>query len=446
MRRISLRNFVKLLAVTAVVALLIFSSAAALAQRAGYDLMQTGPGAAINLSSVPGMSPAVVELKGVPICACTGATDTIMYRTHDVPPGGGAVPLQIVALFLKNSGPVSMSGHAVDVYITVNHSNGVIGQETLPMPDSLPDSTGTLTIRTNGTFDSSFTVHSDVIVVAAGADVRNPATHLAHRAAPAVTLGATNSTWSTIPPIGYPNECFFPANGFYPGGPVPEAAPAPGDPHQHPVTPSGPPEGGNGARCLSFNPATTHAESVGGRWKVVDNGHYLFDFDSQAADATKAVAVIQHYHANEYCTVGSTLPDEQTPPYAYLLVSGASLVGNMAGEDCIGFNTATVTVQDISGRWTITDGSQLMYNFGPQKTAANQALAIIKGFHSTLSCFVGRPETSTHFVLLYSRSGGPIFKLKVPPQVEFKKVKPGEPVEEIKEKFERPAIQPVIKK
>jgi len=437
MKRISSRSFVQ--ALTAVMVFVLGSPLSAPAQQAGYDLMQTGPGASINLAGVPGISPAVVELRGVPICPCTGATDTIMYRTHEVPPGGGAVPIQVVALFLKNASPVSMNGHPVDVYITVNHTNGVIGQGTLPMPDALPDSTGTLTVRTNGTFDSSFTVHADVIVVGAGADVRNPATHLAHRAAPAVTLGSTNSTWSSIPPIGYPSECFFPANGFYPGGPVPETAPAPGDPHQHPVVPSGPPSGGDGARCITFNPAAISAQNVSGRWKVVEAGHYLFDFDSSAADANKAVAVIQHYHANEYCTVGSTLPGEQTPPFAYLLVSGAVPNGNMPGEDCLGFNNAATAVQNISGRYTIVDGPHLMYNFGPQQTAANQGLAIIHGRGFSQSCFVGRPETSTHFVLMYSRIGGPIFRLKNPMPLEFKKLKPGEPVEEFK-KLDTPVI------
>src|SRR4029079_5351404 len=33
---------------------------------------------------------------------------------------------------------------------------------------------------------------------------------------------------------GSPRACFVPANGFYPGGPVPETAPS----HAHPVTPT----------------------------------------------------------------------------------------------------------------------------------------------------------------------------------------------------------------
>lgn len=401
------------------------------AQQAGYDLLQTPGGAAIG---VPGVSPSTVPLQGVPICACTGQTDTIMHRTAAV---GGHANLTVVALFLKNSVPVTRSGSAVDVYITVNNSDGVIGQNLLPQPDVLPPSTGTLTIRADGTFDSSFTVHADIIIVAAGADVRNPATHIAHMGAAPVTLGANNNVWSALPPAGYPPECYFPANGFYPGGPVPETAPT--GPHQHPVVPSGPPVPPNGARCIFFNPATTAAQLVSGRWKVVDSGHVLFDFDSRQSDALRTVAIIRHYHMNESCTVGMNLPGEQTPPFQYELVGGAAPSGSMPGEDCIGFNPATVTDQDISGRWTITDGSQWMFNFGPQKTEAGQGVAIIKHYAFNQSCFVGRPDTGGRYVFVYMKAGVPI-PLPIHPikTMEFKKLPPGPIPEEIE--------KPIIKK
>jgi len=222
------------------VSALILCLPCASAQQAGYDLLKTGTDASIELSSRPGapaLLPATIPLQGVPICACTGASDTIMHRGDRHP--DGTADLTVVALFLKNSTAVHLGKTPVDVYITVNNSNGVIGQNTVPQPDSLTPSTGTLNIHTDHTFDSDFTVHADVIVVAAGADVRNPSTPvLAHHAAPPVHLGAHGSPWSATPPPGYP-ECFFPGNGFYPGGPVPETDPT-NPAHRHPVTPSSP--------------------------------------------------------------------------------------------------------------------------------------------------------------------------------------------------------------
>jgi hypothetical protein len=249
--KIPLMRWLAVVCISALFVCLPFASA----QQAGYDLLKTGTDASIELPSragAPGLSPATIPLQGVPICVCTGASDTIMHRGDRHP--DGTADLTVVALFLKNSAPVHLGKTPVDVYITVNNSNGVIGQNTVPQPDSLTPSTGTLNIHTDHTFDSDFTVHADVIVVAAGADVRNPATPVLHHgAAPPVHLGAHGSAWSATPPPGYP-ECFFPGNGFYPGGPVPETDPT-NPAHRHPVTPSSPI---TLTLTASPNPATGH--------------------------------------------------------------------------------------------------------------------------------------------------------------------------------------------
>lgn len=227
-----------------VVALLLAGSLAASAQKAGYDFLQTPPqGASIDLSKCPPGSgpqchpfpgipvqPQKIPLQGVPICACTGATDTIMHRTKDAV--AGKVPITVVALFLKNSVPVTLNNVPVDVYITVNNSNGVIGENVLPQLDVLPASNGELTVHDNGTFDSVIHVFADVIVVAKGAGAN--AVPKLHQPGPQVDLTSAGSPWSSTPPAGYPNDCFFPANGFYPGGSIAETAPS----HSHPVVPS----------------------------------------------------------------------------------------------------------------------------------------------------------------------------------------------------------------
>jgi hypothetical protein len=232
------RSFVCSIAIVFAAAL-FFCPRFATAQQAGYDLLQTGTGASIDFThaGIAGLSPLIIPLRGVPICVCTGASDTIMHRGDRQP--NGIADLTVVALFLKNADRVVFEKTPVDVYITVNNSSGMIGHNTVPQLDSLPPSTGTLNIHTDGTFDSAFTVIADVIVVPAGADPRNPATHvLAHHEAPPVHLGATGSPWSATPPPDYP-ECFFPANGFYPAGPVPETDPT-NPSHRHPVAPSSP--------------------------------------------------------------------------------------------------------------------------------------------------------------------------------------------------------------
>ena len=63
-------------------------------------------------------------------------------------------------------------------------------------------------------------------------------------------------------------------------------------------------------------------------------------------------------------------------------------------EDCISFNPATTTVQQIKGSWKIVDGSHWMFDFGANQAEAEQAFAIIKKYGFTQSCYVGRPGPS----------------------------------------------------
>jgi hypothetical protein len=206
-------------------ALLLVGSLPLSAQTAGYDLFQTSPGTFVNLSS---FNLGNVKLKGVPIQPCTGNTDTIMHRTSDVP-GSGSTPVEVTALFMQSVNSVTVNGQQIDLYVTINNSNGTISTNVLPQPDALPLSTGTVTINADGTFDSKITVNADLIGVPAGASVTNPANWVSHTPAPSITLTSSGSPWHSTPPAGYPSCAPFPSGGFFPfpvhNGP-------------HPVTPS----------------------------------------------------------------------------------------------------------------------------------------------------------------------------------------------------------------
>lgn len=205
--------------------MMVFATSAAFAQ-GGYDLLQTGSGASIDLSS---LGLGVVSLQGVPIQSSTGTTDTIVHRTQNIPSGGGTVSANVTAVFMKSISPVTYQGQSADVYVTINNSGGTISTSTLPQPDSLSASTGSLTFRTDGTFDSSLTVNADVIFVKAGTSVTNSGNYIGHQAASAITLTSTNSSWSTTPPAGYPSSSTFPSGGVYP---------SPVHTGRHPVVPS----------------------------------------------------------------------------------------------------------------------------------------------------------------------------------------------------------------
>lgn len=196
------------------VAVMLFAcSLMAAAQSAGYDLLQTGSGASIDLSS---MGLGQVPLQGVPIQGSTGSTDTIMHRTQDVPSGGGTVPVVLYALSMKSQNSVTFQGQQADVYVTVNNSGGAISSSSLPQPDSLSPSTGTVTVRSDGTFDSSITINAQIIFTRAGGNPSNSADVLGHQAASPISLTSTNSSWSASAPSGYPSSSSYPSGGFYP--------------------------------------------------------------------------------------------------------------------------------------------------------------------------------------------------------------------------------------
>jgi hypothetical protein len=194
-------------------AILVFAFAApGFAQSPGFDLFQTGSGASVDLTSV-GLG--VVSLNGVPIQTITGNTDTMMQRTTSVPPGGGAVTANLYAVYMMSASPVTYNGQAADVYITVNATNGDIPQTVLPQVDTLPASTGTVTVSPDGTFSSNMTINADVIIVVTGTSPTQSGNILGHQPAPAITLTSSNSTWSSTAPAGYPSVSKYPSGGFY---------------------------------------------------------------------------------------------------------------------------------------------------------------------------------------------------------------------------------------
>ncbi len=141
--------------------------------------------------------------------------------------------------------------------------------------------------------------------------------------------------------------------------------------------------------CVSFNPNTATVRKIGGRWKVVDGNHWMFDFGSKKNEAYRTLEIIKHYGMNQSCFVGR--PD---PSFQYMLVSGKSPKGALGGEDCVSFNPNTIQVKEFNGRWKIVDGSHWMFDFGSKKAEAEKAYAIIKKYGFTRSCFVGRPDPS----------------------------------------------------
>ncbi len=63
-----------------------------------------------------------------------------------------------------------------------------------------------------------------------------------------------------------------------------------------------------GEDCVSFDPQRLEVKLVNGRWKIVEDSHWLMDFGSSRSEAEKALEIIQFYGFRHYCFVGRPGP------------------------------------------------------------------------------------------------------------------------------------------
>ena len=185
-------------------ALMVVSPLSAIAQCNGYDQFQTSSNTTFDLG--PGIG--TVTFAGNSIDSSSyGNADTIIQRTPSNQ--NNVCNIQVWALFMKSTSPITVNGQSADVYATINNTGGSVSTSVLPQPDTLQQSSSsTLTITSSGssggTFDSNLVVYADLIFVKAGTSVTNSSNWIGHQTAPGKTLVATQVVWNTSAPAGYP--------------------------------------------------------------------------------------------------------------------------------------------------------------------------------------------------------------------------------------------------
>lgn len=69
------------------------------------------------------------------------------------------------------------------------------------------------------------------------------------------------------------------------------------------------PQGGmSGEDCIGFNPNNIEVKKIGGRWKIVDGSHYIFDFGTSYSEAKKSYDIIKKHNFTKTCYVGRPGP------------------------------------------------------------------------------------------------------------------------------------------
>jgi len=139
--------------------------------------------------------------------------------------------------------------------------------------------------------------------------------------------------------------------------------------------------------CVWFDPDTAHLKLVGQSWRIANDSQSILDFGYRKDLAERALAVIRYYSMNQACSVG-----EPKPTFHYMLANGNAPAGYLTGEDCVAFSPDSAKLVNAEGNWRIEDRGMTLYSFGVDQADGRVALAIIKKYGFSRSCFVGRPS------------------------------------------------------
>lgn len=90
-----------------------------------------------------------------------------------------------------------------------------------------------------------------------------------------------------------------------------------------------------------------------------------------------------------FFSVSCTAPGNEMP----------ATVGQDSQEDCDSFDPTALALYQEKNIWKIGDGRKALFQFGVDKTEAENSFAILRQYGITSSCFVGRPKPSFHYLL-----------------------------------------------
>jgi hypothetical protein len=144
--------------------------------------------------------------------------------------------------------------------------------------------------------------------------------------------------------------------------------------------------------CIGFNWQNIEVKKINGRWKIVEGGHWIMDFEGNSQEARQALRILKHYRITQQCFVG-----RPNPSMTYILSGGNAPSGGLSGEDCISFNPDRIQVKKQNNRWKIVEGNHWIMDFGANQSEARKSLQIIRKYNFSKTCYVGRPDPSMSY-------------------------------------------------
>lgn len=136
----------------------------------------------------------------------------------------------------------------------------------------------------------------------------------------------------------------------------------------------------------TFAPTTLDLSWVNNHWQLTAGGIPLKDFGRRESEGRLALRLVRSLGLNQYGTIGSPAPLME-----YWLADGAPPHGPVPGFPVIGFDLATLHVEETLGQWCLRDSRRVLFNFGPRADDARQAYAVVRKYNFNQVAAVGQP-------------------------------------------------------
>jgi hypothetical protein len=178
-------------------------------------------------------------------------------------------------------------------------------------------------------------------------------------------------------------------------------------------------------RLLPIDRPTLRVAQVGGQWCLHDARNLWFNFSVHAADANKALEVIQRYEFNRIGYVGQAEPvmiyflggapemkptPSLQPTVAFaplqalqvrqLTPPSLTMYDALTGEEKLAFDWRRVELRREGLRWRLAAGRECLADFGHDELAAREALRTVQFYRFTEQCRVGNEVTPLVYYLV----------------------------------------------
>jgi hypothetical protein len=126
-------------------------------------------------------------------------------------------------------------------------------------------------------------------------------------------------------------------------------------------------------KLTNFDPIKLSVKKIGSRFVLVSESQEIKDFGLDEKAANDAVRILRELKVNQFGSVAHARPSLE-----YWLVDGQAPRKTLSLSSFISFDLNSLKVEKSFNVWMLRDRKQMIFNFGDDQAAAEEALAICK--------------------------------------------------------------------